>query len=179
MFGARFSKEVLGLGLALGLATALIEPIGRMVSNGPSWPTVGPRSPSEAVGSHSATYNLQLVPYGIDRGVCDRSAVAADLRDALTPPADVLVGGVIGAKMDTVDQTCVSTVLEFAPDQRHVLWRNGNSGLTYTLIARQTFETDRGIYCREYSAGAAVGGQQQEIRERACRQPGGAWTAMH
>ena len=176
MFGARFSKEVLALGLALGLVTALVEPIGRLISDGPAWPTVGPRSLVHAPGSSPGTYNLHLVPYGIDRGVCDRGTLAADIKDGLIASADILVGGTVGAKMDAIDQACVSNILEFSGDQRRVLWRNGSNGLTYTLIAHQTYQTDRGIYCREYSASAQVAGQAQDVHQQACRQPGGGWT---
>jgi surface antigen len=171
VFGARFSKEVLGLGLALGLVLALVEPFSRMISDLPPWRSaVAPQARSSA-----DPYNLHRVPYGIDRGVCDRSAVAADIRDGLTTAAEILVGSFIGAKMDTIDQTCVSTTLEYAQDQRRVLWRNGNTGLTYTVIAGQTFETDRGTFCREYSASATNGGRMQDVQEQACRQPSGSW----
>ena len=176
MFGARFSKEVLVLGLALGLVTALVEPIGRLVSGGPAWPTIGPHNLSGAPGAKSGAYNLHLVPYGIDRGVCDRTALAADVKDGLIASADILVGGTVGAKMDAIDQACVSNVLEFAGDQRRVLWRNGNNGLTYTLIARQTYQTDRGTYCRDYSASAQIAGQAQDVRQQACRLTGGGWA---
>jgi len=178
LFGARFSKEVLGLGLALGLALALVEPISRIISDSPSWlaaRSLGTRPET----SRAAGYQMHLVPYGIDRGVCDRSALAADLKDGTIPAADMLIGNVIGAKMDAVDQECVSHALEFAPDQHRVLWRNSNNGLTYTVIATQTYQTDRGVYCREYSASTVAGGQPLETRERACRQTSGAWTALH
>ena len=180
VFGARFSKEVLALGLALGLVTALVEPIGRLTSDGPAWPTIGPRNLRGPVmasrGANPGAYNLHLVPYGIDRGVCDRSTLAADVKDGLIAAADILVGGTVGAKMDAIDQACVSNALEFAGDQRRVLWRNGNSGLTYTLIAHHTYQTDRGTYCREYSASAQIAGQPQDVRQQACRQPGGGWS---
>jgi len=176
VFGARFSKEVLALGLALGLVTALAEPVGRMMSDGPAWPTIGQRSLVHAPAAGRDTYNLPLVPYGIDRAVCDRSTLAGDLKDGLIASADILVGGTVGAKMDAVDQACVSNILEFSGDQRRVLWRNGNSGLTYTLIAHHTYQTDQGIYCREYSASAPIAGQAQDVHGQACRRPGGGWT---
>ncbi|HEX9465362.1 MAG TPA: hypothetical protein VGB82_22385 [Alphaproteobacteria bacterium] len=177
MFGARFSKEVLWLGLALGLILALVEPISRMISDLPAWSA---RSLADRPGrSNTApSYNLHLVPYGIDRGVCDRSAMAADLKGRLVDAANILVGSAVGAKMDSIDQNCVSAALEFAPDQRRILWRNGNSGLTYTLIASQTFQTDRGTYCREYSASTVIGGQTQAVHEQACRQSAGSWTMI-
>lgn len=175
MLGARFSKEVIGLGLAIGLALALVEPLGRFMTEGPaSWTT----RPLPAPQGTAASYNLNLVPYGIDRGFCDRGAVARDLKDGTVAAASLLVGSAIGAKMDETDQECVSNVLEYAPDRRRVLWRNSDNGLTYTVIATQTYQTDRGVYCREYSASAVVGGQLHQIRQQACRQPSGTWSLM-
>ena len=174
MLGARFSREVLGLGLAIGLAFALVEPITRLMSDGPSSWSSGP-APSPHQG-RIATYNLQLVPYGIDRGFCDRGTVARDLKDGVVPAASLLIGSAIGAKMDEVDQECVSNVLEYAPDQQKVLWRNANNGLTYTVIATQTYQTDRGVYCRDYNASTTVNSQVQETRESACRMPSGLWS---
>ncbi len=175
MLGARFSKEVVGLGLALGLALALVEPLSRLMSDGPSSWSAGSLSLSPRA-KPAATYNLQLVPYGIDRGFCDRTTVTQDLKDGIVPPASLLVGSAIGAKMDEADQECVSNVLEYAPDSQKVLWRNSNNGLTYTVIATQTYRTDRGVYCREYSATTAINSRPQEVLERACRQPSGIWS---
>ncbi|MBV8535595.1 MAG: hypothetical protein JO128_08390, partial [Alphaproteobacteria bacterium] len=67
-------------------------------------------------------------------------------------------------------------VLEYAPDRQQVLWRNANNGLTYTVIALQTYRTDRGVYCRDYSATTNMNGRAQETSERACRMPSGAWS---
>ena len=177
MLGARFSREVIGLGLAIGVAFALVEPLTRLMSDGPSsWSSSGTLpSPSRNI----AAYNLNLVPYGIDRGFCDRAAVARDLKDGLVAAASLLVRSTLGTKMDETDQECVSNVLEYAPDRQRVLWRNSNNGLTYTVMATQTYQTDRGIYCREYSASAVAGGEPLQIQANACRQPSGTWSVVH
>jgi len=176
VLGARFSKEVIGLGLALGVALALVEPLSRLLSDGPSSWSSG--SIALQPQHKAAAYNLQLVPYGIDRGFCDRTTVAQDLKDGVVPPANLLVGSAIGAKMDEPDQECVSNVLEYAPDRQQVLWRNPDSGLTYTVIATQTYRTDRGIYCREYGTTTNINGRAQEALQHACRQPSGTWSVM-
>ena len=175
MLGARFSKEVFGLGLALGVAFALVDPLTRLMNEGPSsWSSA--TVASQAPGSAAVSYNLNLVPYGIDRGLCDRGNVAHDLKAGAVAPASLLIGSTIGAKMDEVDQQCVSSVLEYAPDQRQVLWRNPNNGLTYTVIATQTYQTDEGVYCRDYDASTVINGRPQAMQERACRQPSGTWS---
>ena len=174
MSGAKFSKEVLGLGLATGLLFALVAPVSRMISEAPAWPAAG--LTRQFGQSSTAAYNLHLVPYGVDRGLCDRSAIASDVRRGLLIPADMLGGSAIDAQMDAIDHDCVKTALEFAPDGRRILWRNGNTGLNYTLVAHQTFQTDRGIYCREYTVSAAAGNRAQDVHEQACRQPSGSWA---
>ncbi len=177
MLGARFSKEVFALGLAVGLALALIDPLTRLLSDGPSsWLTTA--LPLRVPLDTAATYNLNLVPYGIDRGFCNRAGVTRDLKRGAVQAASLLVDSTIGAKMDEADQQCVSSVLEYAPDQRQILWRNSNNGLTYTVIATQTYQTDRGIYCREYRAHTMINGQPQDVQGRACRQPSGTWSVV-
>ncbi len=175
VFGVRFSKEVLGFGLALGVAFALVEPLSRMIVGPTPWSPAGPFH-APAPGQGATAYNLHLVPYGIDRGLCDRNILAADLKAGDAAAAPMLVGSLLGAKMDPVDQSCVGNVLEFAPDQQRVLWRNPDSGLTYTVVPTQTYETSRGVYCRDYLASAVIGGQLRETHERACRQAHGRWT---
>lgn len=176
MLGVRFSKEVFGLGLAVGLAFSLVEPLTQMLSDGPSsWSSALPR---DASGTAAASYTLNLVPYGIDRGLCDRTSIAQDLKAGVVAAASLLVGSTIGAKMDEVDQQCVSGALEYAPDHRQIMWRNPNNGLTYTVIATQTYQTDQGIYCRDYDAHTIINGQPQDIREHACRQPSGTWSVV-
>jgi surface antigen len=178
VFGARFSKEVLGLGLALGLALALAEPVSRLIVGTASWtpPSNGYRN-SSRLPSADAQYNIHVVPYGLDRGLCDRGRLATDLKAGNAVPADMLVGSVIGAKMDVVDQNCVGNAMEFAPDQRRILWRNADNGLTYTVVATQTFQNNGGTYCREYDASAVIGSQLQQVHGVACRQPTGTWAA--
>ena len=104
--------------------------------------------------------------------------MARDLKDGVIPATSLLIGSALGAKMDEIDQECVSNALEYAPDQHQVLWRNSNNGLTYTVIAAQTYQTGRGVYCREYIASALLNGQPQEAHERACRQSSGTWSVV-
>jgi surface antigen len=178
VFGARFSKEVVGLGLALGLTLALAVPVSQMVFGTPGWAPPSKSFPDLSRSLNAdAGYNIHVVPYGLDRGLCDRGRLAADLKSGDVMPGDLLVSSAVGAKMDAVDQNCVGNALEFAPDQRQILWRNGNNGLTYTLVATQTFQNERGTYCREYDASTVIAGQAHKVHGAACRQPTGTWAA--
>ncbi len=178
MFGARFSREVLGLSFALGLGLTLAEPLSRMILGAPGWIPAEPSAPKSAHRFAATTYDPRLRPYGIDRGLCDRNLLAADLSAGTAPAPSMLVGDVLGAKMDSVDQGCVNTVLEFAPDQHRVLWRNPLNGLTYTVVATQTYQNETGVYCRAYDTTSVIGGQPREVREQACRKGPGLWTAV-
>jgi surface antigen len=177
VFGTRYSKEVLGLGLALGLTFALAVPVSRMIVGTSSWPPSDSYRSVSSSAKGNVTYNIHMVPYGLDRGLCDRGRLAADLKAGTAVPTDSLVGNVVGSKMDVIDQNCVGDALEFAPDHRQIIWRNSNNGLTYTLVATQTFQNERGIYCRNYDASTVIAGQTHQVRGVACRQPAGSWAA--
>jgi surface antigen len=43
----------------------------------------------------------------------------------------------------------------------------------------QTFQTQDGRYCREYTADARIGGRVQQTYGTACRQPDGSWQIVN
>lgn len=148
-------------------------------------------------------YGLYRVPYGIDRGSCDRAAVAREVTAG--KPATVtnaaagiaptqerigatmtiaggvgsaMVGNAIGRTMDAIDHHCVGRVLEYAPDRRGIVWRNADSGLDYTVMAIRTYVGAAGAYCRDYQATAMIEGRLQAHQVSACRQPDGSWRTV-
>jgi surface antigen len=169
-FGVRLIKEGAALGFAIGLGLALAEPAGRLIAGSPNW------GPADIRPTQAATYNLMTIPHGIDRGLCDRPQVASDLR--ADGKSTMLISDAIGARMDMVDQRCVGSALEFSPDQQRVLWRNGDSGVSYAVTATRTYENDRGVYCREFDTSAVQTGQLRQTHGIACRQQDGIWTAV-
>ncbi len=92
--------------------------------------------------------------------------------------ASLIVGDSVGARMDMVDQRCVGSTLEFAPDQRRVLWRNPDTGMNYAVTATRTYQNDRGGYCREFDTSAVLGNQLRQAHAVACRQTDGLWAAI-
>lgn len=90
----------------------------------------------------------------------------------------VLVGGAVGHHMDTLDQNCVGQVLEHAPDNQAVEWRNPDTGARYKVTPTQVYQDPRGRYCREYTTISTVGGKPQRIYGTACRQPDGSWQLV-
>lgn len=134
-------------------------------------------------------------PYILD-GRCDRDRLGAVLggvvggiagnqigrgsgRTAATIAGTVigiLVGRSIGRTMNTADQQCTAQVLEHAPDQTPIHWRNPDSDTEYRVIPLKTFRNQDGRYCREYRTRASIGGRSEDMYGRACRQADGSWV---
>jgi surface antigen len=90
----------------------------------------------------------------------------------------ILVGGAIGQSMDKLDQNCIGQVLEHAPDNQTVEWRNPDSGTPHTVTPKRVYEDQSGRYCREYLTTATIGGKTQQVYGSACRQPDGSWQRV-
>jgi len=148
-------------------------------------------------------YTMYQIPYGIDRGLCDRGLVSSELlggvlggtlgglggsqigkgsgRMAATIGGTiigVMVGSAVGRSMDSVDQNCVGRILEHAPDRQQIGWTNADTGYDYAVVPMRTFQSHDGQYCREYQTTARVGGRPQQVYGTACRQPDGAWKII-
>lgn len=141
------------------------------------------------------------MPYGLNRGTCDRGLLSSEMvgnvlggvvggvagrqigrgsgRTAATIGGTiigVMVGGSVGRTMDTVDQGCVASALNYLPDQRSVAWA-GERGENYRIVPVKSYQTD-GRYCREYQATAVIGGRRQQTYGTACLQPDGQWEIV-
>ncbi len=144
---------------------------------------------------HYVTRGTYATPYGIHLGTCNRDKIGmviggvagaalgsqfgkGDGRIAATivgTVAGVVVGGAVGRSLDRADETCIGQALEHAPTGRPVRWTNPDTGARYEVTPKRTFQQDNGRYCREYSAGATVGGRGETVTGVACRQADGTW----
>lgn len=133
-------------------------------------------------------------PYGISTGICDRTLIGAAVGGAAggliasevahgkhRPEAiaggallGILLGGSIGNAIDQVDERCVGQVLEHAGSDQSVNWRNPDTGASYQVTPRRTWE-EEGRYCREYTTTVRIDGRPQQAWGTACRQPDGSW----
>lgn len=141
------------------------------------------------------------LPYGLNRGTCDRGLMSSEMmgnvlggvaggvvgnqigggsgRTAATIGGTILgvmVGGSVGRSMDSVDQGCVASALSYLPDQRPIAWR-GDDGENYRVVPVKSYQ-NAGRYCREYQATAVVGGRRQQTYGTACLQPDGQWEIV-
>jgi surface antigen len=186
--------------LALGILPALSIFSVAAYADPPPWaPAHGYRAKHKGKDRDHVVY---AVPYGIDRGQCDRGLVSSEVVGGVIGGAvggvagaqlgkgrgktvatiggtivGVLVGASIGRSMDDIDQNCVGRILEHAPDRRRVNWAT-ERGDEYAVVPLRTFQND-GMYCREYQTAGTVGGKMQHVYGTACRQPDGAWKIMN
>lgn len=170
--------------------SALSPPVSLPAAS-PAWKWISIAPPTREVVS-SLPYAVYPMPYGLDRGTCDRRLLAKELvrgapslsssksRSRATSVSSVevnpLVGSIIGRSMDEVDQYCVSRVLEYAPDRARIHWY-GDPGITYGVTPLSTFERD-GRYCREFHTAAQIDGRNERVYGIACRMPDGVWQVM-
>jgi surface antigen len=142
------------------------------------------------------------VPYGFDRGTCDRGLISSEIIGGVVGGAigglagsqigkgrgkivataggtliGVLLGTSVGRSMDNVDQECFGQALEHAPDRRPIVWDN-DAGHGYEMVPVRSYQAYSGAYCREYQTVATIGGQRQQTYGVACRQPDGAWKIV-
>jgi surface antigen len=137
--------------------------------------------------------SVYVAPYGIDSGTCRRNLLAPALGataggllasevsggDAHAVVGGVLLGallgGAIGDAMDGVDRGCVGQVLEHAPPSETVTWRNPNENADYAVTPTNTYQTETGRYCREFTTTVTIDGREEVAYGTACRQPDGSW----
>jgi surface antigen len=139
-----------------------------------------------------------VAPYGIHLGTCDRTLLGAALGGAaggligaeVAKKGDrteaiiggtllgILIGGAIGNSMDQVDHGCVGQVLEHAPSNQTVEWKNPDHGTSYGVTPGRTWQEEDGQYCREYTTSVRIGGEPQRAYGKACRQPDGSWQRV-
>ena len=82
------------------------------------------------------------------------------------------VGGSIGRQMDETDRRLAAkstfNALENAPNNQSVGCKNPNNSHSGTTVATSTVQ-DGNTVCRDYIQTVVIGGQQEEIVGRACR----------
>ncbi len=87
------------------------------------------------------------------------------------------IGGSVGRSMDDTDRLKVAHSLETVRTGVVTSWRNPDTGHTYEMVPRRTFE-QAGAPCREYQVTANIGGREEQIYGTACRQPDGSWKVI-
>lgn len=87
------------------------------------------------------------------------------------------IGSSIGKSMDKVDQMKFNQALETAPTNKPYNWQNPDNGNTFTVVPTATVVTN-GQPCREFTTTANIGGKNEKIYGRACRDASGQWKVI-
>lgn len=88
------------------------------------------------------------------------------------------LGGQIGKTMDRQDRLEMQRALETAPTGRAIVWSNPDTGYRYTVQPTRTYYHAQQP-CREYITKAMIGGKNQQIYGKACRQADGSWRVVN
>lgn len=181
--------------IAVFAATAVVPPA---FADPPPWaPAHGYRAKK---GKKFKEYKHAAPPstFGIDLGQCNRDLLGGALGAAAGAALGsqvgkgdgrtvaiiggailgALVGGNLGRAMDQVDQNCVGQALERAEDGQTIVWNNPRTGTGYRLTPTKTYKDTRNRYCREYITKGTIGGKEQQLYGKACRQPDGSWELV-
>lgn len=86
-----------------------------------------------------------------------------------------LAGAHVGRQLDDRDRYYTGQTLETAPTGATKEWVNPDSGTAYSVTPTNTYETNHGTPCREFTMDAEVGGQAEQVYGTACRQADGSW----
>lgn len=84
------------------------------------------------------------------------------------------LGGRIGQYMDRQDKMEMQRALETSPVGQSVNWKNPDNGNQYSVKPTRTYYVHEQP-CREYITHATIGGKNQQIYGKACRQADGSW----
>lgn len=88
------------------------------------------------------------------------------------------LGGSIGKHMDDQDRAQMNHALESNNVGQPAYWHNGKTNADYKVTPVKNVTVNGNRYCREYQTTATIGGKQQQMYGKACRQPDGSWKAV-
>ncbi len=104
-----------------------------------------------------------------------RGRVAAAVAGTI---AGALIGGSIGKSMDELDRMKAAQALERTPTGQTATWQNPDTGNNYAVTPTNTYTSDGGAPCRDYTTEGWINGKREVIKGTACRQPDGTWRTV-
>lgn len=91
--------------------------------------------------------------------------------------AGVAIGGAIGRNMDDNDRRKTAQALESVRTGVPTRWVNPDTRHEYRVVPTRTYDGAGGP-CREYTVDARIGGRDEQVFGKACRQSDGSWRAV-
>ena len=91
------------------------------------------------------------------------------------------IGSSIGQQMDTEDQeaagNAMQTALDKSPDNQTQTWQNPNNNHRGQIQPIRTYQRN-GQPCREFCHTVWIGGRQEQVYGKACRDAAGDWRIV-
>lgn len=84
------------------------------------------------------------------------------------------IGSRIGRSIDDRDRACIGHALEIGNPNRHIVWRNAATGVSYTVVPGAVSQNGKNT-CRSFKLTAAGGGKKSEQQGLACQRRAGVW----
>lgn len=110
------------------------------------------------------------LPFGFNRGTCDRALLEAAAAPALP------VAGPLGRLMEDGDRECLWGALESLPDNRSIAWA-GDDGTLFRVSTQRTYMKG-GAPCRDWRANAVRPGRSARTFGTYCRRSDGQWVSV-
>ena len=85
------------------------------------------------------------------------------------------VGAQVGQSMDRQDQMRLQSALETSKVNQSVRWTNPDTKAQYVVKPTATYYR-KNKPCRKFSTTAVIGGEQQVVYGKACRNANGQWV---
>lgn len=172
----------------LCLAVTLLAPALPAAADPPSWsgawqvheryhrpdggegePVPFASSPAAMAGDMEEAPVARGLPYGFNRGTCDRALLDA------AGPVELPVAGALGKAMAPADRECLWGVLESLPDNRSIAWL-GEHGALFRVSTERTYMKGA-TPCRDWRALAVRPGGNTQTFGTYCRRSDGQWVS--
>lgn len=92
-------------------------------------------------------------------------------------------GSQVGRSLDKADrlyaERTAQSSLERAPSGRTSTWTNPDSGHSGSFTPTNTYRSQDGIDCRDYTQTVTIDGRTEQAIGTACRQPDGTWRVAN
>jgi surface antigen len=88
------------------------------------------------------------------------------------------VGSAIGSSMDQTDLYNTQGALNNTPTGQTVGWTNPDTQNQYQVTPTNTYKSNTGQDCRDYTTVGIIDGQREVIKGTACRQADGSWKSQ-
>ncbi|WP_069469989.1 RT0821/Lpp0805 family surface protein [Candidatus Marithrix sp. Canyon 246] len=88
------------------------------------------------------------------------------------------LGGAIGGSMDQTDLYKTQGALNNTATGQTVAWTNPDNNNEYKVTPTDTYKSNSGQDCRDYTTVGIIGGQREVIKGSACRQADGSWKSQ-